>query len=77
MSQPFEIRVTIKDELKKALIFGLEARLPIGIILGFVGYRHQVLPLMQSLTHATRAYIVNAGGLQGFLAAFDVMKLLK
>ena len=77
MSQPFEIRVTIKDELKKALIFGLEARLPIGIILGFIGYRHQVLPLMQSLTHATRAYIVNAGGLPGFLAAFDAMKLLK
>ena len=38
--------VPIKEELKKSLIFGLEARLPIGIILGYVGYRPIVIDLM-------------------------------
>ena len=39
-------KVPIKEELKKSLIFGLEARLPIGIILGYVGYRPIVIDLM-------------------------------
>ena len=46
MSEPLEVLVPIKDELKKNLIFGIEARLPIGIILGFYGFRHQVMEMM-------------------------------
>ena len=60
MCDNFEIRVPIKEELKKGLIFGLNARLPIGVILGYVGYAHDVMPLMQSISHETRAFIVNA-----------------
>ena len=41
-----DIKVLIREDLKKGLIFGLEARLPIGIILGYFAYRHQVMPLM-------------------------------
>ena len=42
----FDIRVKIKEHLKKCLVFNLQARLPIGIILGFFGFRHEVVPLM-------------------------------
>ena len=45
MVENFEIKVEIKEDLKKVLIFGLHSRLPIGTILGFVGYRHDVMPL--------------------------------
>ena len=59
----FDVRVTIKRHLKRKLVFGLQSRLAIGIILGYVGLRHEVLPLMQVLSHSTRAYIWNADGL--------------
>ena len=67
MSENFDIKVGIRQDLLKNLIFGLQARLPIGIILGFLDYKHKVTPLLQSLSHSTRAYIFNADGLQGFL----------
>ena len=77
MNEPPGIQVSIKDELKKNLIFGIEARLPIGIILGFYGFRHQVMQLMQCLSHGTRAYIVNADGLPGFVLKFDIIPFLR
>ena len=77
MSEAFDIKKPIKDELKKNLIFGLQARLPIGIILGFTGYSHQVIPLMQVLSHGTRAFIINANGLPGFVLTFDIRRFLK
>ena len=68
----FDIRVSIKDELKKSLVFGLQARPPIGIMLGFFGFSSEVYELMQTLSHGTRAYLLNADGLRGFLIAFDI-----
>ena len=59
----WDIKADIKEEMKKGLIFGLRARLPIGMILGYVGYRHEVMPLLQIISHQTRAYIWNADGL--------------
>ena len=73
----FEIRLDIRGDLKRGLIFGLEARIPLGFILGFVDYRHEVLHLMQNLSHETRAYIVNAGGLPGFVEEFDISEYLR
>ena len=67
----------IKDELKSKLIFGLQARLPIGIILGFTGYHHQIMQEMQILSHAVRAYIMNAGALPGFVIKFDILEYLQ
>ena len=65
----------IKDEFKKDLILGFSARPPIGIILGLIGFRYQVMPLMQTLSHKTRAYIVNADGLPVFV--ISIMQHLK
>ena len=67
----------IKEELKKGLIFGLEARPPIGIVLGFYGYQPHVMKLMQCLSHGTRAYIVNADGLPGFVLEYDTLPFLR
>lgn len=76
MSTNFDVKVPIKDELKKSLIFGLGSRLPIGVILGFVGFRHDVSPLMQTISHSTRAYIWNADGMRGFLCKAEIIKML-
>ena len=73
----FEIKVTIKEELKKSLIFGLPARLPAAVILGFLGWRHEVMAIMQNLSHQTRAYICNADALLGFVDQIDILKVLK
>ena len=70
----FDIKASIRDELKKSLILGLDARPPIGIVLGFAGYYHQVIPLLQKLSHGTRAYIVNSNGLPGFVLPFDIVR---
>ena len=67
MSEMFNIKVPIRNELRKSLIFGLQARLQIGVILSFTGYHNEVLPLMQRLSPGTRAYLENADGLRGFI----------
>ena len=35
------------------------------------------MPLLQTLSHGTRAYITNADGLHGFIMTFDISKHLK
>ena len=61
----------------KSLIFGLQARLPIAIILSYTGYRHDVILILQKLSHSTRAYIWNADGLEAFIKSFDIIAFLK
>ena len=62
--------------MKKGLILGFQARLPIGIVLGFLGFRHEVLPLLQKINHSTRAFLWNANGLQGFVRDMDAIPIL-
>jgi len=38
MIENFDVKVQIRDDLKKGLMFGLGARLPIAKVLGFAGY---------------------------------------
>ena len=71
-----DTRVPIKEELKKRLILGLNSRLAIGIVLGFLGCRHEALPIMQKLSHGTRAYIINEDGLQGFIEKSEILGTL-
>ena len=54
-----------------------QARPPTGIMLSYVGFCHEVLPLMQIISHSTRAYIINAEGLPGFLIKIDIMQILR
>ena len=69
----FDLRVPIQTSLEKSLILGLGSRPSIGIVLGFYGYWHEVMGLMQVLSHSTRAYILNpdANYLRGFLHKHD------
>ena len=39
----YNVKVKIKENLKKSLVFGIQARLPVAMILGFSGYRHEVV----------------------------------
>ena len=59
------------------LIFGLQARPPIAHILGYLGYSHEVMPILQNLSHSTRAYIVNAEGLSGFVRKIPLIQILR
>ena len=45
----------------------MQARAPIGIVFSFFGYSHEVHDLMSTMSHTTRAFIVNAEGLRGFV----------
>ena len=71
-----DVIVPIKEELKRNLIFGIQARPAIGMILSFFGYSYDVFELLQTLSHSTRAFIFNAKGLKGFLVNFDLWELL-
>ena len=71
-----DVIVPIKEELKRNLIFGIQARPAIGMILSFFGYSYEVFELLQTLSHSTRAFIFNAEGLKGFLVNLDLWELL-
>ena len=77
MVETFDIKVKVKEDLKKGLIFNFRSRLPIGIVLAFFGYRHEVMPLLQTLSHGSRAFIWNADGLRGFVLEIPILKVLK
>ena len=77
MVKIFDSRVPLREDLKKALVFGIHARLPVALILSFYGYDHEVMQLMQTLSHSTRAFIWNADGLPGFVCLFKIMETLK
>jgi hypothetical protein len=71
-----DVKVQIKQELKRNLIFGIQSRPAIGTILSFFGFSHEVFELMQTLSHSTRAFISNAGRLNGFLVKLDICTIL-
>jgi hypothetical protein len=71
-----DVKVQIKQELKRNLIFGIQSRPAIGMIFSFFGFSHEVLELMQTLSHSTRAFIFNAERLNGFLVKLDICQIL-
>ena len=63
MANTWDIKVPIKQNLLKSLIFGLNSRLAIGVLLSFLDYSPEVIETLQVLSHSTRAYIYNIDGL--------------
>ena len=55
----------------------MSARPPIGHIMGYYGYSDEVMQLMRTLSHATRAFIINANGLRGFVIQVSLIRILK
>ena len=49
----------------------MKSRLATAEILGFVDYGFEVYPMMQKLSHTSRAYTVNAHGIKGFMADYN------
>ena len=77
LRESFDIQVPPKETMKKGLVFGFRARLPIAKILSFTGHRHEVLEMMQLVSNGTRAYIWNSDGDKGFVKRLDIMEVLK
>ena len=74
---PICVKVPIKEELKKCLVFGVESRLGIANILRFSGYQEQVGTTMQQLSNGSRAFFYNAYGLEAFLVPSVIIEILK
>ena len=64
MVEHWDIIISIVDAYKKRLPFkGLASRVPVAVIFSYFGYKEEALSLMQVVSHSSRAYIYNAGGL--------------
>ena len=55
----------------------VRSRNAIATILSYMGYRHDVIPMMQEISHSTRAFIWNADGLPGFVREVNFVDILK
>ena len=73
-----DIKVLIKEEFKKVLpLHDLQSRNVTGTVLSYVDYREEVVVILQNLNHKTRAYIINAAGLKGYLVWEPIKRILK
>ena len=72
------VSVAIRNELRKSLPVGsLQSRNVMGIVLSYFCYSEGVISLLQKINHSTRAYIMNAKGLPGFLVKEPSLHLLQ
>ena len=63
-----QLKVPIRTQDKKSIPFGtLYARNVVAEIFSYVEYKNEVFDIMQSCSHLTRAYFINADLLKGFL----------
>ena len=66
----WDIVVEIKQEFFKKSPFGeLRSRCVAAIVLQHLGFREDILLLMQQTSHCSRAYIQRADGLKGILVS--------
>ena len=73
-----DIKVPIKEEFKKILpLHDLQSRNVTGTVLSYVDHREEVVVILQNLSHKTRAYIINAAGLKGYLVWEPIKRILK
>ena len=61
----------------KALPFtNLQSRLASAIILSYVDFQEEVMLIVLRLSHGSRAYLHNAGGLKGFFVQEPLVKII-
>ena len=76
-----DIIVPVKEELYVWKIFGFKAFEPTARMLGYIGYRHQVIPILQILCHGARTFIVSTDGLPRYIIRNhkkkDIIKVLR
>ena len=74
----WEITVEIKQQYKKGTpIRGLQSRHAIACVFSFVDYQHETCPILQKLSHHTRAFCYYTDGLQGFAPVFNIVEILR
>ena len=72
------VKVALRYSKSRKIPFGnLQSRAAVATILSFWGSKHQVSNLMQTLSHFTRIYFVNAKMLKGFLVNYGISTTLK
>ena len=70
-------QIPIQKHLMRSLPFDqIQSRLATATILSYVNFKEEVIILLQSLSHSTRAYLHNAGGLPGFLQHEPIVKII-
>ena len=76
--EKFDARVKLKIKYDKAMPFeGLPAREAMATVWSYVGWKFQVVDILQKLSHQSRAYLYNGHGLSGFLVELNVIPVLK
>ena len=56
---------------------GVNAREAMATIWSFVGWKHEIIEILQKLSQRSRAYLYNANGLRGFALEMRVMRVVK
>ena len=70
-------KVRIRQHLLKSLpLPRIQARAPTAIILSFTAFRHEIISILQKISHKSRAFIINANFLPGFLQKADIFQIL-
>ena len=72
-----KVKVPIVDDYRKEQPFAMNSRHGIAIVFAFYGDSDQVGEFMQKASNKTRAYYINANGLQGFVVPYSIIALLK
>ena len=70
-------QVQIKKNLQKNLPFHqIKSRLATATVLSYVDFKEEVILMVLKLSHQTRAYLHNEGGLQGFLVQEPLVQII-
>ena len=70
------LKIPINTKHSKCLPF-IPSRNAAAILLSYYGDIEEVYELMRRLSHRARAYLVNAGGLKGFLVPYSLENILQ
>ena len=70
--------IAFRQDHRKSIPFAnIKSRNAAAILLSYYGNPREVYELMRIASHKTRAYIVNAGGLKGYLVNYSFLTILQ